>query len=194
MTSRSGEAPLRDLPDQALMLRIRSGDRGAYAALLERYWTALVRYATGIVGTPDEASDVVQDAFVRLWRFRTDWVPEGHVSAYLYRITGNLALNARRARVADLKRSGRATEGPLSTRPATPDQDLDERTLEQAVHAAVAELSERRREVFLLSRFQGLSYREIGETLGISVQTVANQMSAALAQLRHSLSEYLGET
>lgn len=84
--------------DHTLMSRIRSGDRRAYEWLLERYWVGLVAFATGIVEREDDAKDVVQDVFVRLWRFRSEWSPTGSVSGYLYRITRNLALNASRTR------------------------------------------------------------------------------------------------
>ena len=75
--------------------------------------------------------------------------------------------------------------------PAQPDELLEETLLQEEVAAAIADLPERRREVFVLARFHGLSYQEIADVLGVSQQTVANQMSSALSQLRELLSHRL---
>ena len=181
-------------PDRVLMDRIRDGDREAYQTLLERYWPPLVVYATGIVEGEDAAKDVVQDAFIRVWRRRSDWTPSGPVSAYLYRITRNLALNARRDRTAEMGRREKGARDLLSAMPRNnPQDELAVSSLREEVEAAIAGLPDRRREAFVLSRFHGLSYSEIAEAMGISTQTVANQMRAALAQLRHVLAEHLDE-
>ena len=72
-------------------------------------------------------------------------------------------------------------------------QDVEDRMIAEDIHHALAALPHRRREIFTLSRFHGLTYHEIAETLGISRQTVANQMSTALAELRTSLSRHLSD-
>ncbi len=71
-----------------------------------------------------------------------------------------------------------------------PDELLQGQDLERELAAALALLSERRRDVFLLIRYQGMSYRQAGEVLGITVQTVANHLSAALKELRRLLRDY----
>jgi RNA polymerase sigma-70 factor, ECF subfamily len=188
------DLPVEQESDQSLMSRICDGDREGYRLLLGRYWVLLVSYATGIVGTQDAAEDVVQEAFIRVWIRRGDWTPSGAVGAYLYRITRNLALNALRDSASDLRRRSRGgKQFSMSTTPNDPEQDLSARALRLEIEAAIAVLPERRREVFMLSRFHGLSYREIGETMGIAAQTVANQMGAALAELREKLSHHLDE-
>jgi RNA polymerase sigma-70 factor, ECF subfamily len=188
------DLPVEEDSDESLMRRIRDGDREGYRILLCRYWVSLVSYATGIVGTQDAAEDVVQDAFIRVWIRRADWTPRGAVAAYLYRITRNLALNAFRDNASDFRRRSLGNKQfSTSTTPNDPEQDYSAGALRQEIEAAIAALPERRREVFMLSRFHGLSYREIGETMGIAAQTVANQMGAALAELREKLSHHLVE-
>lgn len=177
--------------DQSLMSRVRIGDRRAYGRLLERYWAPLTTYAAGIVGGEDDAKDVVQDVFIRVWRFRSEWSAEGTVGGYLYRITKNLALNASRHGRSEMKRRDQAGDRASRSGPATPHEDLEATLLRQDVDAAIDALPDRRRDVFILSRFHGLSHREIGEAMGISSQTVANQMSAALEELRDTLSSHL---
>ena len=178
--------------DRILAERIRDGHQASFGLLLERYWEQLVLYATGIVGDTDGAQDVVQRTFIQVWRKRSGWTPSGTVGSYLYRITRNLALNTRR----DLNlRQERHEEGGMGesyrARPASPDENLDAAALRAEVEGALARLPKRRREVFVLSRFHGLTHREIAETMGTSPQTVSNQMSAALVELRAALSHHM---
>jgi len=178
--------------DEALMERVRDGHRDSLRILLERYWSSLVGYAAGFVGGRDPAKDVVQDTFIRVWTKREEWSSGGSVSAYLYRIVRNLSLNARRDRSTarrhdDLCGVTRAREDP----PRRPDEALEAASLRAEVEAAIEALPERRREVFVLSRFHGLTHREIAETMEISPQTVSNQMTAALAELRRTLCHHL---
>jgi RNA polymerase sigma-70 factor (ECF subfamily) len=182
-------ADLERAGDLRLMEEIRQGSHRAFRTLLDRYWCRLLAYATPMLGGSDQAEDVVQDAFVELWKKRSDWKASGTVSAYLYRITRNRALNVQRHRtVARTFRDGPDADEARPPTPALPDEVLRANELRQAVERAVGALPERRREVFVLARFHRLSYAEIAETMGVSVQTVANQMSAALATLRHILS------
>ena len=178
--------------DLRLMVQVASGDRRAIQALLDRYWPRLVRYATSIVGSEDAAKDVVQDCFIRVWERRDAWEPTGSVNSYLYRITRNLALNDIRSARTRTDREQVAYSDSVEGALDGPEL-LDEMHVRREVERAIASLSERRREVFVLSRFHGLSHAEIAETLQTSPQTVANQMSSALAELRVALAHLLRE-
>lgn len=180
--------------DQALMERVRMGHRDSLRVLLERYWSPLVGYAAGIVGGRDGAEDVVQETFIRVWSARNQWTATGSVNGYLYRITRNLALNARRDESSQRERDEKGGRRRSRMRPPRrPDEVLESSDLRREVQEAIDALPERRREVFVLSRFHGMTYREIAETMGISPQTVANQMSSALSELRERLAHRLGD-
>lgn len=172
-------------PQRSLMARIHDGDRSAMDELLERFWIPLVAYAEEIVHDRDEAEDVVQDVVMRIWERRTEWTPTDRLQAFLYRITRNLALNRRRARSARSRLLERLSS-TLGRAPA-PDEDFEHSSLARAVRERIDALPVRQREVFILARFHRQRYREIAEILDISPQTVANHMSAALAQLRKDL-------
>lgn len=175
--------------DLSVMMEVHRGSHEAFGVLLDRYWFRLIAYADGMVAERDQAQDVVQEVFVRVWQKRTTWEPRGPVNAYLYRITRNLALNAERDRkaAANLRHDPKAAaSGPRP--PRDPDTVFQGNALRREVEGAIASLPARRREVFVLARFHRLSYGEIAETLEISPQTVANQMSSALSSLRHLLS------
>lgn len=179
--------------DETLFERLRIGHRDALGRLMDRHWTSLVGYAAGITDDRDIAQDVVQAAFVQIWAKRTEWQSSGSPRAYLFRITRNLALNARRDGALRHRRQEEwEAESTLhSDPPRTPEEETEVELLRAEIENAIASLPERRREIFILSRFPGLTYQEIAETMGISVQTVSNQMSAALAQLRALLGHHL---
>jgi RNA polymerase sigma-70 factor (ECF subfamily) len=178
--------------DAALIERLCGDDAAALDELLQLHWSALVGYAERILESVDAAEDIAQQTFLRLWERRASWTPGGSLRAYLYRIARNLALNARRHRSVRAKWS-QCFRRQYAPHPATPEQVMAGNELEVAIEKAIAALPERRREVFELVRFHSLSYREVGEIMGISVQTVANQMSAALSDLRAALASFLEE-
>lgn len=175
-----------------LMERVRDGDASAFAELLALYWHPLVAYGSGLLDSVDAAEDIVQDAFVRLWARRAEWQARGPVRSYLYRITRNLALNERRRRkVHGMWLANRHSE-PTRRNP-TPLEIVEADEVESAFEQAMAALPPRRREVFVLARYHHLSYHQIAEVLQVSRQTVANQMSAALAMLRVALANVMDE-
>jgi len=183
-----------DESDQGLMERVSGEDPQALGALLERYWTPLVSYAAGFVKDQDIAKDVVQSVFIQVWKHRKRWKPEGAVSGYLYKITRNLALNQHRdVRLRETKEKAWGTRRLEWSSPPTPQDDLRMDALRREVREAISALSERRREVFVLARFHGLTHYEIAEALGTSPQTVANQMTSALAELRAALTHLIDD-
>jgi RNA polymerase sigma-70 factor, ECF subfamily len=172
--------------DAELMDAVRSGDEAAFEALLARYWAPLVAYARRLVVHEYRAEDIAQETWIRLWERRAAWTPTGTVRGYLYRITRNLALND--LEKTRTERRWVEEEGRREFRHVpSPDEVIEGDRLRAVVEAAIAALPERRREVFVLARYHGHSYAEIAQVMGISRQTVANQMSAALDQLRAEL-------
>jgi RNA polymerase sigma-70 factor (ECF subfamily) len=174
-------------PDLDLLKRIQKGDAKALGIILERYWAPVVRYAAAILGCPDAAEDVAQDTFVRLWERRDAWTMDGSVRALLYRIARNLGLDERRRRSAR-QRADEGTAFPVSVR--TPDELIEDDEIRTAIGRAVDMLPERRREVFILVRHHGLSYREAAGVLDLAPQTVANHLTMAVSDLRKALAPF----
>ena len=176
--------------DLRLLERMRRGETAALGIVLERHSTAVVEYVTTLLGSVDAAEDAAQEAFVRLWERREKWKLEGSLRGLLLRIARNAALDDRRRRLALERAAHRAP--PIQPGP-TPEHDLEERELRAVVMEALSRLPQRRREVFVLVRQQGMSYREASAILGLSPQTVANHMSLALADLRRALEPHLAD-
>lgn len=167
-----------------------AGDTTAFDAFLKLHWTPLIRYATLFLGSVDDAQDIVQEAFVRLWEQRAELRASGSIRAYLYQIARNLAINEQKRRDLHRRLESRETER-LLPRLATPAQALDASELEAVVRLAVESLPARRREAFVLAHLDDLPHREIAGIMDIAPQTVANQISAALAELRVALAPHL---
>ena len=176
--------------DHSLMQRIHSGDVTALQELLEEYWHPLVAYAIRLLSDQDEAEDVVQEAVLRVWNGRSEWTPTVRLRGFLYQITRNLALNER-AKVDVRQRWARSRSNHPSRSVPTPLEMVERTELRERLETVLEELPPRRREVFILSRYHGYTYKEIAEIMGISSQTVANQMSSALDQIREGLAPYL---
>lgn len=189
--SQPGPIPRQQqVDDSALMARVRLGGEDAFQAVVNRYWQQAHAYAVSFLVDADSAEDLVQESLIELWERRDRWAGGGSIRGFLFRVIRNRVLNARRHQRIRWKIS-RAKIGHGTAEPATPAQILDGSEAESVAEVAIQNLPERRREVFRLVRIQQLSYREAAEIMDISVQTVANQMSAALTELRSALSDYL---
>ena len=170
-----------------VLARARGGDRTAFEQLFRCWYGRLATYAAGLTQTGDGAEDVVQDLFVALWR-KHESLPElDKLPAYLHRATRNRALNQLRQQRTAGKWLSNQDSNP-STAPVA-ESELVGGEVAARVNAALADLGPRSREIFLLSRDQGLTYSAIAETLGISVKTVETLMSRSLKALREALAD-----
>ena len=163
----------------------------AFDALFRRHYRALCRFATRMLGGEAEAEEVVQELFLFVWE-RHDVISDASPSrAYLYRAVHNAALNRIRHQRVERRWAdgeghpvGQATDAPVDTM-------FEEQELARAVRQAIAQLPERTRLVYTLSRQDQLTYAEIAATLGISVKTVETQMTRAFRRLRIALGPFL---
>jgi RNA polymerase sigma-70 factor, ECF subfamily len=180
-------------PGSECLDRLRRGSAEALDELLHGYWKSLAAYAEQLVdGRSDLAEDLVQEAFVRLWEKRATWRESSAPAPILYTLVRNLALNEKRNRAT---RSLLLRLQSYTTRAGiTPERELEGRELGEAIDRAVEALPARRREVFRLAWFHGLSYQEVADVLSITPRTVANQMSSALKELRAVLGTHLEES
>lgn len=179
--------------DRALTEGLCGGDPEAFDAAVREYWPRLIAYATRLLDhTRGQADDVVQEALVRLWEHRRELRPSTGSLPYLYRLVRNLALDECRQHTT--RRRWLESDSAQPRHPATPLEVVEVEELRMATARAIDRLPPRRREVFVLAHLHDLSYREIADIMGISSQTVANQLSAALADLRASLGAFLTES
>jgi RNA polymerase sigma-70 factor, ECF subfamily len=169
--------------------RLSAGDEEAYAAVFRLWYAPLVRFVQSMLQQQDEAEEVAQEVMLELWNRRAQLDLEQPVQAWLFRAARNRALNVLRHRkVVD-------NAAPLVRALSSDARPTDELSVEQelaaALHEALSTLPPRCREVFALSRRDGLKNAEIAARLGISVKGVEAQMARALRALREQLAPWL---
>jgi RNA polymerase sigma-70 factor (ECF subfamily) len=187
---------LRD-PDIRLMLAVRGGDQSAFGELVERYQHRLVGVMNHLVGHPQEAEDLAQEVFLRVFRTRTKYSPKAKFSTWLFTIANNLALNAlrdRRRRQAlplDAHESGTQGPPPAADRGPAPTHGMQQSELADVVRKALDELNERQRVAVVLNKFEDMGYAEIAEVMGLSSKAVKSLLSRARGKLREALQPYI---
>lgn len=186
---------LRD-PDIRLMLAVRGGDQAAFAELVERYQHRLVGVLNHLVGHPQEAEDLAQEVFLRVFRTRHKYSPKAKFSTWLFTIANNLALNALRDRhrrqtiPLDARESG-AGPAPTADRGPPPGQPLQQQELADVVRKALDDLNERQRVAVVLNKFEDMGYAEIAEVMGLTMKAVKSLLSRARGKLREALQPYI---
>lgn len=177
------------LPDNELLQLLQHSPEQAMQVLFEQYYADVIRAMLRIVGNEAIAEDLAQDLMYDLWKNRHELNINSSIGAYLRKAATNRSLNYLR----DNKHRW-DTDESLSTLPnpmPLGDQLLQQEELQQAIDEAIDSLPERCRLVFVLSRFEELSNKEIADQLGISIKTVENQMTKALRILRNLLEPQL---
>lgn len=192
-------------PDVRLMLRVRDDDAGAFAELMKRYESRLVRLMHTIGPRRDMAEDLAQETFMRVFRARKTYEAGAKFSTWLFTIAGNVARNAarslgRRHEVSevDASRPQDSPSGPqllaataLDASGMMPTRIVEHSERAEVVRAAVEALSERQRMALMLSRFENMSYAEIAETMGLTTKAVKSLLSRARVNLRELLESYI---
>jgi len=177
--------------DERLIERLQTSDEDAFRLLFEKYQQILFRSVLLSLHEAETAHDIVQDTFLRLWNHRTSLQPELPLLAYLFRISRNLVRDHVRHRAVRIKLEGEIPQ-PSPSPGDDPEQSLLLKILEENLSEVVrTKLPRKCREVFLLSRMEGMSNAEISAQLGITVKTVENQITRALKILRRHLRRHM---
>jgi len=196
----SAQLALRD-PDVRLMIGVRDDDPSAFEDLVEAYQQRLVGVMHHLIGNAEEAEDLAQEVFLRVYRARKKYRARCKFSTWLFTIANNLALNAlrRRQRKPVVPLNVRDS-GPLGPRPAEqlvrdraaqPVQHVQQRELAVIVQQALAGLNERQRMAVVLNKFEDMSYEEIAEVMQLSTKAVKSLLSRARTNLRDVLAPYI---
>ncbi len=179
------------------VLGLIKGDHVVFRKIFNDNYQKLYHYAVEFIIDKEAAKEIVQDTFVKLWEIRTTIRSDSNLTALLYTIIRNKALNYLRQIVIQKKYqdSQKSIQSELELNFYTLNNDTFEKLVHDELHTAlqnaIAALSPKCREVFELSRNEGLKYREIAEKLNISVNTVENHIAEALKKIRYCIYNYL---
>nr|WP_189213176.1 sigma-70 family RNA polymerase sigma factor [Actinokineospora fastidiosa] len=171
--------------DEALAARAAQGDAAAFDALVRAHTDRMYRVALRVCGDPADAEDVVQDAWIAAWRGLSGFRGEAKVSTWLYRVVSNTAVAhlRRRRPTASLTGVEVVDQGP------TPEGQALLRERAAAVHRAIAALEPGQRVPLVLREFEGLSYAEVAEVLGVEVTVLHRRLHRARVALLAKLRE-----
>ena len=197
----SAQLALRD-PDIRLMLQVRGDEAGAFEELVERYQHRLVGIMNHLVGNNEEAEDLAQEVFFRVYRARKKYRPRSKFSTWLFTIANNLALNSLRSKqrkpVVRLLSPG--DSGPMGARPQEqmvpdpgtgPMQKVQKVELADRIREALDGLGERQKMAVVLNKFEDMNYAEIAEIMGLSTKAIKSLLSRARMNLRAALTGYV---
>lgn len=177
-------------PGWDALARVAAGDTGAFTGLVETHQERLIRLCERLLGDPEEARDAAQEVFLKAFRKAGEVRPMGQVYTWLYRIAVNLCLNKLRRRKLvrflrlepDPEEPGAPAFDPPNAAP-DPISALESRRRWQSTRKAIAKLPDNQRAVLILVRFEGLSYRQAAEVLGITEGAVESRLFRAMRRI-----------
>lgn len=189
--------------DLALVQRAQTGDQVAFRLLFDRYHRRVFAVALGVLKNPQDARDVVQEAFVKVFKHLGSFQGASSFYTWLYRITMNLSIDQVRRRKAArqvdyddaIKRDGDDVEDPGHLMPAyigsDPGKTQGRKELADKIRAALATLPEYHRQVILLREVEGLSYEEIAKVMKVPKGTIMSRLFHARRKMQAALAEYV---
>jgi RNA polymerase sigma-70 factor (ECF subfamily) len=185
--------------DVQLMLDVKAGDEQSFALLLHRYRTPLVNFLYRMVRNREQAEDLAQEVFIRVYRARADYVPSAKFTTWLFRIATNLALNSirdtrhQRMEVSldapVIVDSEEGDERPLDVAEKNPniEEHLVQEAQREMIRHAIDKLPEKQRAAVLLHKYQDLDYGEISKILSCSESALKSLLFRAYETLRVEL-------
>ena len=181
-----GQLPGDD--DAHLLRAYGEGDEEAFAQLFERHYDRVYRLAYRYAGSATDAEDLAQRVFLKVMQAASTFEPRARFTTWLFRVTANECLSYIRSRQRSLELTGVEGAAELqSSQTVDPAEEVLRDELAREVRAAVLTLPERQRLAVVLSRYEGLSYAQIADALGVSVQAVKSLVNRAHTALREKL-------
>jgi RNA polymerase sigma-70 factor, ECF subfamily len=189
--------------DLTLVQRVRTGDQRAFKTLVERYQKKVFSVAVGMLKDREEARDVSQEAFVKVYKYLDHFKGDASFYTWLYRITVNVCIDVLRRKGSrgneqvefdeSVKMDiAEANLGSLGTRLGTnPQKSALRKELAERITAAVNQLPEAHRKILLLREVEGMSYEDLARTLEIPKGTVMSRLFHARLKMQKILNEYL---
>ena len=168
---------------------VAAGDPSAYRYFYEQYWPQVYGTALHLTRSPELAKDLAQDIFIKVWEGRGKLAQVQNIEAYIYTVSRNLVIDTMRKKVFDPANIDFLIQY-FQTPTSGADEQLEYKELEQAMKNAVDQLSGKVKQVFLLSRTEGLTHEQIAERLQISIHSSKTYAVRALREIRNWLAAH----
>jgi RNA polymerase sigma-70 factor (ECF subfamily) len=187
--------------EEALIRAAQAGDQYAFEKLVQSYDQGVLRLAYNLLRSPDDASDVYQEAFLRVYKNLSSFRFDCSFHTWLYRIVTNLCLDQLRKRKVRREESPTldTSDGPVDRMEVVteeraegdPQRNLMSQQLSQRIVLALADLTPRERMVFEMRHYQGMRLRAIGEVLGTTEEAAKNCLFRATQKMRSALGDFV---
>lgn len=167
---------------------LKKGDKRAYQILFDKYYVRLVSYINTYTKNEDNSKDIVQESFIKLWNNRATIEADASVVSFLHKIAYNIFIDRYRK-----QKRNQSLLDALSYEAINESIEYEEESTKvqkiEMVKKSVEELPPRCQEIFKMSKYEGLKYVEIAETLNLSIKTVEAQMGKAFSYIRKKVKE-----
>lgn len=187
--------------DAALVARAKRGDREAFRMLVQNHERKAYAVALGMVKNPDDARDIVQEAFLKVWKSLGAFEGQSAFYTWLYRIVANLCIDHLRKGKSQVEYDDQRVHeedqvaGDENILPQTaglhPGRALESKELGAAIERALEELSPNHRAVLLMREVEGLSYREMADAMKVSEGTIMSRLFHARKKMQAALAEFV---
>lgn len=170
--------------DESLLLKgLIAGDKQQFSRLFDRYWKELYSYVLRLVNDKEESIDIVQETFTSLWQQRKQLVHVQSLKGYIYAVAHHKAVRFIKSSVRH-QHYVDAMAGYLEQAKYSLEDEVEGNDLASFINSEIDKLPPRAREIFMLSRNEELSYKEIADKLSIAENTVRKQISFSIKHLR----------
>jgi len=177
------------LQDKNLLRKIRKGDIKSFESLFHQYYPGMCLFAKSLVKKENVAEEIVQDVFYNIWKNRKNFMLNSGWRNYLYGAVYNNSMQHFRKMKHEVSLENQSVPEQVSLH-SGPLDEMNFIELHETVISVLNKMPGRRKKIFSMSRFDGLTYKEIAKNLSISVKTVEANMGKALNAFRTALKEY----
>lgn len=174
-------------PDAGYVKEVAAGDENAFEQLVKRYEHAVLNTIYRYIGNENEAEDLAQEVFVKVWRNARKFKGRSKFSTWLYRIVVNQCLNYRTKHTKKLVSLDGTTKTATTLESSGVEMEFERREKVEMVKKAVDELPKAQRIAIILSKYEGKSYKEIAQIMGVSLSSVTSLIFRAKDNLRKRL-------
>lgn len=170
------------MEDSRLIELLREGDPLSFEILFQKYYVRFYNFVFNLTKNSQAAEDIIQNVFMKIWINRASLRPDQSIHNYIYVLSKREMLN----HIRDRKAYVQVERLVMAEQPSeeVTDQSMALKELDERIRRFIADMPEQRRKVFLLSRYRGLTNKEIAEMMGLSVRTVDRHINLALTSLK----------
>ncbi len=175
-----------EINEKTLVAKLKNNEAEAFDVLFHKYSNKLFRFAFSLLKNEEDACEIVQETFFKIWEKRNNIDSSKSFKSFLFSVSYHLIIDQLREKLKEQKFRN-SLEKYFSTRANFQENRIDYDTLQTEINKAVDELPEKRKQIYKLSREQGFSHKEIAGQLGVKPKTVENQINLALKHIKTRL-------